>query len=122
MNPYLIPMLSLVGLLLISAMMFWWTLNRLMRQHETQMNSWILERERLMNRVMTKEWTSYTQMIPSPSLNSESEDVTAGMSDEEELRRWKLLHENPGIGEILNGDYGNEFNELGLFGTESRST
>ena len=45
-----------------------------------------------------------------------SEEVAAGMSDEEELRRWKLLHENTGIGEALtNGEYTNEFNELGLF-------
>jgi hypothetical protein len=37
------------------------------------------------------------------------------MSDEEELRRWKLMHENPGIGEALNGDdLTSEFRELGL--------
>jgi len=41
------------------------------------------------------------------------------MSDEEELRRWKLLHQTQGIGEALSGnDLANEFNELGLFGTE----
>jgi hypothetical protein len=41
------------------------------------------------------------------------------MSDEEELRRWKLMHENTGIGEALNGDdLTNEFNELGIFGTQ----
>jgi hypothetical protein len=56
-----------------------------------------------------------TQALSSPF---EGEEVTTGMSDEEELRRWKLMHEQSGIGESLNGDdLGNEFNELGLFGT-----
>lgn len=51
--------------------------------------------------------------------SSEFENVAAGMSDEEELRRWKLLHESTGIGEALNGDdLSNEFNELGIFGAE----
>ena len=50
--------------------------------------------------------------------NFPSEDVVVGMSDEEELKRWKMMGQGEGIGEILNGDYGNEFNELGLFGTE----
>lgn len=40
------------------------------------------------------------------------------MSDEEELRRWKLTHENTGIGEVLDGDYANEISELGLFEPE----
>ena len=53
------------------------------------------------------------------SSSSQFENVAAGMSDEEELRRWKLMHENSGIGEVLNGeDLAGEFNELGLFGTE----
>jgi hypothetical protein len=53
------------------------------------------------------------------SSNLNSEEVIGGMSDEEELRRWKLMHENVGIGEALNnGDYTNELNELGLFRTE----
>ena len=57
-----------------------------------------------------------TQALSSPS---ETEEITVGMSDEEELRRWKLLHDNAGIGEALNGDdLTNEFNELGLFGTQ----
>lgn len=57
-----------------------------------------------------------TQALNYPS--DVQEEVTVGMSDEEELRRWRLLHENTGIGEALNGDdLGSEFNELGLFGT-----
>jgi len=53
------------------------------------------------------------------STNSKFDDVVAGMSDEEELRRWKAMAENQGIGEVLSGDdLRHEFNELGLFGTE----
>jgi hypothetical protein len=58
-------------------------------------------------------------MSQALSSNSTSEIVTEGMNDEEELRRWKLMHENQGIGEVLSGDdLRNEFDELGLFGTQ----
>jgi len=58
-------------------------------------------------------------MSQALSSNSTSEIVTEGMNDEEELRRWKLMHEHQGIGEVLSGDdLTNEFNELGLFGTQ----
>lgn len=67
---------------------------------------------------MTKEWTSYTQMNQSLSSSQFESDVAVGMSDEEELRRWKATAESQGIGEVLIGDYDNEFNELGLFRTE----
>lgn len=48
--------------------------------------------------------------------NSDS-DAPVGMSDEEELRRWKESLENPGLGEELIESYGNEFAELGLIPT-----
>ena len=64
---------------------------------------------------MTKEWTSYAQMNQALNSISETEDIAVGMSDEEELRRWKLLHQTAGIGEVLNGDdLTSEFRELGL--------
>lgn len=56
-------------------------------------------------------------MNQSLTSSSSSDDVTAGMSDEEELRRWTESLSNPGLGEELIESYGNEFVELGLIPT-----
>lgn len=72
---------------------------------------WELERERLLNRAMTKEWTTYAQMTGALSVSSPQADEPAvGMSDLEELRRAGLLD---GIGEE-NFDPHQMAEELGL--------
>ena len=55
-------------------------------------------------------------MNQSLQTSNSSSDESAGMSDEEELRRW--TESNPGIGEELIESYGNEFAELGLIPTD----
>jgi hypothetical protein len=53
--------------------------------------AWERERERLLNRAMTKEWTTYTQMSASMQAgppDSPGDDPIPGLSDEEEAERW----------------------------------
>lgn len=67
--------------------------------HRTSEAAWIRERELLMNRVMTKEWTSYQQMAGSLRSDWVSDDPPVGMNDDEELRRAGL--DSQGFGDIL---------------------
>lgn len=82
----LIPFFLLVaGAVLASRWMKWQ-----MESHQKAQNQWEVERERLLNRCMTREWASYVQMqsammtSTSPSISPEE---ARGLSDEEELRR-----------------------------------
>src|SRR5687768_6661105 len=92
---------------------------RLMKSQEaifsSQRVSWELERERLLNRAMTKEWESYTQMSQAMMVASTSNSDPAegkGMSDEEELRRYaQTYHETVGLGEVI-VDMSDELEEL----------
>lgn len=80
-------------------------------RHREREITWERERERLLNRAMTKEWASYVQMQGMLQTNSNSgSDPAVGMSDEEELRR---IGEIQGIGEVF-VDLGDDARELGL--------
>jgi hypothetical protein len=89
------------------------TLTQERKDHREQRINWERERERLMNRVMVKEWTTYAQMTQAmePSMESSSQ----GMSDEEEIRRYEQAIGNSlGVGEEVLVDYEPELKELGL--------
>lgn len=93
-------------------------LYHLMRRQEQSTlmreQKWDREREKLLNRLMTKEWTSYVQMeqYQNPNLTSTS-DESRGLSDEEELRRWAQSAADIPVGETL-VDLQAEFRELGI--------
>ncbi len=82
-----------------------------MKEHRREKQKWEEERERLLNRSMTKEWASYLQMQTPTKLDSTSDYL--GMSDEDELRRYG---QQP-VGEVL-VDLGDEMKELGLIESE----
>ncbi len=72
--------------------------------HREQMRSWEVERERLMNRVMTKEWESYTQMTAQMQVAGSVSDTSppVGLSDEREAEMWAQMHGGTeGIGEVF---------------------
>lgn len=81
--------------------------------HREQRVNWERERERLMNRVMVKEWTTYAQMSQAATLSSIGQDEpSVGMNDEEELRR---IGDVDGIGEpTFQIDLTQDLEELGL--------
>lgn len=89
-----------------------WILLQSQKDHKEQRVNWEQERERLLNRAMTKEWESYTQM--SQALLAQASPLTSeqyqGMNDAEELRR---AGAQDGVGEVLY-DFTEEFKELGL--------
>ncbi len=84
-------LVSLMVLLLLSWFLFWRILDRLMKDQQRREDSWTLERERLLNRSMSKEWTTYAQMTGSMQSTSTSDipgSPPVGLStDEEEFRR-----------------------------------
>jgi hypothetical protein len=83
--------------------------------HREQRINWERERERLMNRVMVKEWTTYAQM--TQAMSQEEEPSPRGMSDDEEVRRYMdSLGQTPpnGLGEETLVDFASEMNELGI--------
>ena len=81
--------------------------------HREQRINWERERERLMNRVMVKEWQTYTQM--TQAMNPSEDSSALGMSDEEEVRRYlDSLGQTQGIGEETLVDMEPEMKELGL--------
>lgn len=60
----------------------------LQTSHRQREITWEAERERLLNRMMTKEWQSYVQMNGAMQTASDSQsEPEKGLSDEEELRR-----------------------------------
>lgn len=83
--------------------------------HQTEKRQWEIERERLLNRCMTRTWESYVQMsaaMVTPGSSTSGFDESQGLSDEEEIRRAGESQQQ-GLGEVLI-DYGNDFEELGL--------
>lgn len=83
--------------------------------HREQRINWERERERLMNRVMVKEWTTYSQM--TQAMSQGEEPSSQGMSDEEELRRYAAAQSQGGVegyGEETLVDFQAELTELGL--------
>lgn len=100
----LASLLLLIFLLTGETVLFWKLWTRQENQHREERINWERERERLLNRAMTKEWTSYAQMQASQILSfaSPSDDPVRGMSDEEELSRiGRDLVEAEGLGETL---------------------
>lgn len=96
--------------ILPSLLMFYLVIHQ-QRQFQNEKNQWDLKEERLLNRAMTKEWESYTQLshaLMNQALPSTSEPYQ-GMNDEEELRRFG---QQP-VGEVL-VDYSDDLRELGL--------
>src|SRR5215510_9937243 len=101
------------GFSLIAVAVVLYTSSKERLDHREQRINWERERERLMNRVMSKEWTTYAQMTAAmePSLEPSSQ----GMSDEEEIRRYEQsIGESLGIGEEVLVDMEPELKELGL--------
>ena len=83
--------------------------------HREERRQWEIERERLLNRCMTRTWESYVQMsaaMVAPGSSTSGFDESQGLSDEEEIRRAGEAQQQ-GLGEVLL-DYGNDFEELGL--------
>jgi hypothetical protein len=84
------------------------------KTYQAQRLNWELERERLLNRLMTHSWTDYSQVNQNPISLSTSSDVVGGMSDEEELRRFAAAYnETVGVGEELL-DMSDDLRELGI--------
>lgn len=86
----------------------------LMTDHRAQRANWEIQQERLMNRVMTKEWSSFLQVqgaMSSPSTSDGQPPV--GMSDEEEMRRAGEAIAGQQMGEVF-VEFDNDFGELGL--------
>lgn len=96
-------------------------LETLRTDHTAQRQSWEVERERLLNRCMTKEWESYAQMSTAMQVASSSSDhlPPEGLSDETEGRRWAEQHGASGLGEVfaeLHGADETDIRGLGLSG------
>lgn len=79
--------------------------------HRKTQDRWEVERERLLNRAMVKEWTTYAQMTTAMSSASISEADGRGLSDAEEMRRAGFTD---GIGEEVALDMRDELHELGI--------
>lgn len=100
-------LLGLCGLLLVmqalSVKVFLSLHRDQMQQHREERRTWEVERERLLNRAMTKEWETYVQMQSAQVvLPSTSDEAPRGMSDDEELRRiGRAEVEADGLGETL---------------------
>ena len=80
--------------------------------------SWEAERERLLNRALTKEWESYAQMTGAPAA-SPSDLPPVGMSDETESAQWAARAGALGLGETfveMPGFDDNDVRGLGLSG------
>ena len=73
----------------------------LRKDHQSQRNSWEAERERLLNRAMTKEWESYAQMSAAMVASSPSDLPPEGMSDETESKQWEARMGALGLGETF---------------------
>lgn len=103
---FVASLLLLVLLLSGQTFLFWKLWSRQQTQHQEERINWERERERLLNRAMTKEWQSYQQMqaalVPNFGLTSDPAEAR-GMSDEEELRRYRgeQLPQAQGLGETL---------------------
>ena len=79
----------------------------LMTEHRREKQQWEVERERLLNRAMTKEWTTYAQLVNGMvTSTSPSDEPPVGLNDEEELRRIGQLFAHEGLGDVdgLNDD------------------
>jgi hypothetical protein len=88
-------------------------IQRELELHREQRINWERERERLMNRVMVKEWQTYTQMTQAMAPSEESSSL--GMSDDEEVRRYlDSLGAAQGIGEEVLVDMEPDMKDLGL--------
>lgn len=100
-------------------------LKLLLMEREANRNreiSWEHERERLLNRAMSREWQTFVQVEGNrnqgPSFASPS-DPYIGMSDEEEAAREHAaavaaLAGGYGLGEVINDDLHNDAVDLGL--------
>lgn len=75
-------------------------IDSLRTDHREERMAWERERERLLNRAMTREWTSYVQMQGAMQSSNSTSDPYVGMSDEEELRRAGLT-DAEGYGEVI---------------------
>ncbi len=85
--------------------------------HQGERVAWERERERLLNRCMTKEWESYVQMTgqmgTTSGLSSDTSEVV-GMSDESEAARWAAaMGQGEPLGETL-VEMERDMSELGL--------
>jgi hypothetical protein len=80
--------------------------------HRAERINWERERERLLNRAMTREWTSYLQMLPTMENSGSTSEESKGMSDEEEMRR-AGFSDPQGFGEVV-VDMTDEMRMLGL--------
>lgn len=70
------------------------------QMHRQEKKDWLVLEERLLNRCMTKEWTSYAQMSSGMSVSSNYEGEGIGLSDESEAAAWAAAHGGlEGLGE-----------------------
>ena len=81
------------------------------RRRETE---WATERERLLNRAMTKDWQSYAQLQSSMVVTGSPSEEYVSMSDEAEAARAGFT----GFGEevYVELDTGTELSEIGFGG------
>lgn len=75
-------------------------LDLLRKDYREERRCWEAERERLLNRAMTKDWESYAQMTGAPAA-SPSELPPVGMSDETESAQWAARAGALGLGETF---------------------
>lgn len=87
------------------------TMDSLIESHRVREGTWELKEERLLNRCMTKDWQSYTQ-VTSAMVSSTSEPGEGiGLSDESEARAWANAHGELEIGDVL---FEQDLRELGI--------
>lgn len=67
--------------------MFWKIILKLINNHQSDTNNWNLERERLLNRIQSRDWQTYTQ-LQSTQVTNQDDSVVVGLgSDAVELER-----------------------------------
>lgn len=99
--------LAVILMALVTNLIVWMAFQRQLlenqrKDHLEQRTTWNLERERLMNRVMTKDWESYAQLSQSLVVSSSSDLPPQGLSDETEAARWAEANGIlPGTGEVF---------------------
>lgn len=89
---YFVPA-SLMTLLLLSQLLWLKVLQLVMKENRRREDSWMLEKERLLNRASSKDWQTFTQLQGSMAVSGSSDptnhpDGPVGLgSDEVELER-----------------------------------
>lgn len=99
-------LLVVTGLLLMGVLFLAVILARLLMKQQTENRA---ERTELLNRLMTKEWTSFAQVQTLSQSPFDFDDDVRGMSDDVELER---IAQQP-VGEVYY-DYETDARELGL--------